>query len=330
MSAGRPASSSDRGVGEHLGTAEPPTPTQPESAEAPRLRPDTPSTGRASRERARRATTGPGRVGLRACDHQIGAFPDARRRVSRRTADHRSIALRSGTPPGCSPGPGLSWARRSRPGPPGARPPAPGRRRVDPVHLGASPSGAGWVGCPTGSCGCSGGRPRRGGTPVLDETAAVRVPLDWLWSRSRPRATAGSWGVISGIRTGATPLRLVSRSCGSWTCAALPQGVVRSDHPGAGLGCGGSGPQPVKWHPTGDGLVRNGRAPSRGRPPTQPHDSVVHPTRPLPQGDRVEANGREHARGPDPRGAPGGPGRERRAHRQRPDQTDPMDRHDRA
>ena len=62
--------------------------------------------------------------------------------------------------------------------------------------------------------------------------------------------------------------------------------------------------------------------PQSGRPSTQPQNSVVNPTRPAPQarGRRVPG---EHGRGRQRGRAPGGPSRERRAHRRLPDQADP-------
>jgi hypothetical protein len=74
------------------------------------------------------------------------------------------------------------WARRSRPGPPGARPVIRASRVVAPVRLTSSPCGGGWVGCTTVPWGCSGGRPRRGHRPVSTRPSC-RVPRDRLWSR---------------------------------------------------------------------------------------------------------------------------------------------------
>jgi hypothetical protein len=64
----------------------------------------------------------------------------------------------------------LPWARRSRPGPPGARRVIRASRVCPPVRLDPSPCEGGWVGCTTVPWGCVGGRPRRGHRPVFDET----------------------------------------------------------------------------------------------------------------------------------------------------------------
>jgi hypothetical protein len=69
-------------LGPHLGTAEPPA--QPVSVDAPRHRPGAPSTGRTTRERARRATAVPvGPVGAPVIV-KSARFPDAGRPLSRR------------------------------------------------------------------------------------------------------------------------------------------------------------------------------------------------------------------------------------------------------
>jgi hypothetical protein len=121
------------GLGEHLGTAEPPTPVQPVPVDTSRHRQQPPpSTGRATRERARRATRG--RAG------------ESQRAEPLITAP---VALRSAERPrGCGRVPGLSWARRCGPGSPASLA-SPGRRRVPAGSPQAPPHRGGWVGCTT-------------------------------------------------------------------------------------------------------------------------------------------------------------------------------------
>jgi hypothetical protein len=156
-----------------------------------------------------------------------------------------------------------------------------------------------------------------------------------------PLAAPGIWGVISGIETwadpgsrcvltGETPLQLVSPVLPIMDLArgALPLRWSGRDHPGAGLAVEGrdhSQSRSTRQQVSS----RTGVPPRRGRPPTQPHGTVVHPTQPPPEGDRVEATGATTREARTTRRAPGDPGRERRAHRQATDHTDPMDQHER-
>jgi hypothetical protein len=224
---------------------------------------------------------------------------------------------------------------------PGPHAPALGCRRARRFTSTPSPCGGGWVGCTTESCGCSGGRPRRGGTPVRDETAAVRVLRDWLWSRRRPLAIPGTWGVISGIGTWAAPLQLVCSDRGGTPAAGVPFPLIMNlrvgpapgvspDHPGAGLGVEGRDHSQSRG--TGsNGLLENGRAPASGTAAhaTPRFGSAPHPATPARRRSRGEP-----AEPPARPGSRGG----RRATRagngaptgRVPDQTDTMDRHDRA
>jgi hypothetical protein len=135
---------------------------------------------------------------------------------------------------------------------------------------------------------------------------------------SSPLATPGIWGVISGIGTWAAPLQLgggahAQRRCvltGEAPCSWCP---VPADH-GPGVGpCPWGGLASIiqekgwGWRvgttascvaPGRTVSSQTGLCPRRGRPPTQPHYSVVHPTQLPPQGNRVEATG-EHPRSPD-------------------------------
>ena len=189
------------GLGPHLGAAEPPA--HPVSGGAPRQRPGTPSTGRAARERARRRITRPGRAGRRACDHQVGAFPDAERRFHAAGHSPGRAAFRGNTPPGGAAGcRTLSWARRTRPriapGPPTSprlpayRSGSPRPRRLAGVAgLGARPNHVvARAAVPDAGARPSGTRPPRVGCHA---TGCGAVP--------RPLATPGTWGVISGIGT---------------------------------------------------------------------------------------------------------------------------------
>jgi hypothetical protein len=304
------------------------------SVDAARRRSDTPSTGCAGRERVRRAPQCPGWVARRACDRQVGAFPDAGRRVSRRAADHRlgRGAFRGTRPPGGAVGcRTLSWARRTRhrvaPGlAHSPRLPACSRRFTS----AASPCRGGWVGCTTGSCGCSGGRPRRGHRPVCDETTAVAC---YATGCGPVLATGRPWNLGCDQR---------NRDLGCTPAAGVPflliMGLCVGPVSGGGLAVVIQGRGWV-WRvgttasrvaPGRTVSSRSGVPPRRGRLPEQPHDSVVHPTQPPRQGEGGEGPAEPPTREARVRGrAPGDPGRERRAHRRVTDQTDPLDRHER-
>jgi hypothetical protein len=144
------------------------------------------------------------------------------------------------------------------------------------------PCGGGWVGCTTEPWGCVGGCPRLGGTPVLDETVAAGChatgcgpdpprpsPLpddrgERPWGRARGQVhDQQEWGTS---RRGA---------------AQVPIPLITPQLPGAASGRGrdhsqSSGTQ-IAVVSSGTGVP-----PRRGRPPEQPHDSVVHPTQPPP------------------------------------------------
>jgi hypothetical protein len=166
--------------------------------------------------------------------------------------------------------------------------------------------------------------PRRGQARCWG--AALTRPIIRTFGLSMADA-AGIWE--SKIAPGSTPGR---HSC-SWCPVPAGHGPARGpwpwglsgrDHPGAGLGCGGPGPQPVAWHPAATVSSKTAVPPRRGRPPTQPHDSVVHPTRPPPQGEGVEANRRNPTRGPEHGAGAGrpGPGTARPPAGNRPDRPD--------
>jgi hypothetical protein len=155
------------------------------------------------------------------------------------------------------------WARRSRPGPPGAAPrsgPRVGFRRcLGPVDL------RGWLGwvhnrtlglrgrpSPTGGDARS-RRDRRGSgatQPAVVPTLHTQ-PFSRMFEARPPRGWAAGRSVISRIGASAAGVQLRSRS---------------ADHGPASRGgqWARTGPQPVKWHPNRGGLVVNGRAPASG------------------------------------------------------------------
>jgi hypothetical protein len=83
-------------------------------------------------------------------------------------------------------------------------------------------------------------------------------------------------------------------------------------------------------HPAATDSSRTGVPPSRGRPPTQPQGTVMHqPSHPHEATGSRRTGGTTREARITGRG-PGGPSRERRAHRLAPDQTRSEDRQDRA
>jgi hypothetical protein len=140
--------------------------------------------------------------------------------------------------------------------------------------------------------------PDAGARPCRTRPPPVWVPLDWLWSRSRPLAAPGIWGVISGIGTCAAPPAAGAPILLITDLPAAPSlGWSGRDHPGEGWGVEGRDHSRLRSTRTAAVSSTTGVPPSRGRPPTQPQGSVVHPTQPPPQGNGVEVNRREpHAR----------------------------------
>jgi hypothetical protein len=229
---------------------------------------------------------------------------------------------------GCGRVPGLSWARRSRPGPPGAHPPAPAAVVFPPVHLNPRHMEVAGSGALPNPGVARATVPDAGARPCRTRPPPVWVPLDWLWSRSRPLAAPGIWGVISGIGTCAAPPAAGAPILLITDLPAAPSlGWSGRDHPGEGWGVEGRDHSRLRSTRTAAVSSRTGVPPSRGRPPTQPQGSVVHPTQPPPQGDGVEVNRREHARAPDHGAGTGrpGPGTARPPAAARPDSTRRID-----
>jgi hypothetical protein len=232
--------------------------------------------------------------------------------------------FRGTRPRGCGRVPGLSWARRSRPGPPGAHPPALGRRRVDPVHLARVPfwGWLGWVhyrimwlrGRPSPTRGhARPGRDHRN----LGATRLAVVP-------SSPTGRPGSLGRDQRNRDlSFIPAARVPAPADHGPARGPVPGWSRLDHPGEGLGVEGRDHSRLRGTHTGGGLVENGRAPQSGTAAHAPPGFGSAPNPASSARRRVEVNGREHRRGPDRGAGTGwpGPGTARPPAAARPDST---------
>jgi hypothetical protein len=124
-----------------------------------------------------------------------------------------------------------------------------------------------------------------------------RVPRDWLWSRpSTPQPF--SWMITARPLQGQGPTRrsMISRtgtsaagvsprsehtSCRGAGQVPIPR--ITSEIPGVARGDDGTTARCVA--PGRTVSSRTGVPPRRGRPPEQPHDSVVHPTQPPRHGE---------------------------------------------
>jgi hypothetical protein len=104
----------------------------------------------------------------------------------------------------------LPGARRSRPGTPGRTSTRPGLPRAPPDRLDPRPGDVAGVGFTTESCGCVGGRPRRGGTPVYDERVlpgATRLAV----VPPHPRRSISDGRLESNPRIGVEGVLVISR-----------------------------------------------------------------------------------------------------------------------
>ncbi len=221
--------------------------------------------------------------------------------------------------------PGLSWARRSRPGQPGSR---------DSPRLPACRSGlprpcpllgvAGWGALPNHVVARAavpdwGARPFRTGPPRCGCQLTGCGPVLAQWP---PRESGRDQRD-----------RDLSCTPCSWRPDPADHGPARGPCPRGGFasiirekGWGVEGRNHSQLRGTRTAAVssRTGVPPSRGRPSEQPEGSVVHPTRPPPQGEGVEANRRNPTRGPEHGAGAGrpGPGTARPPAGNRPDRPD--------
>jgi hypothetical protein len=132
------------------------------------------------------------------------------------------------------------------------------------------------------------------------------------WSRQRPwtpdtgRSARRSRADGRNRRSSSDHFPLIATSSPGWRprqirqharrAARIPTPLITPQIP-RGWPAGEDGTTASQVAPT-PAVVSSGTGvpPRRGRPPEQPHDSVVHPTQPPPEGDRVEVNRREHDR----------------------------------
>jgi hypothetical protein len=183
----------------------------------------------------------------------------------RATADHRlGRGAFRGTRSGVGRVLGLSWARRSRPGPPGAHPSAPAAGVLSPVHLDRV-AFWGWLGGVHYRIMGLLGRP-------YPTRAHARTRRDRRGSGARRLAVvpssplAAPWilGVIGGIGTWAAPR--------SWCPVPAGHGPARGPCPWGGLAViirergwvWRVGTTAGRVAPGSDGLVANRRAPASG------------------------------------------------------------------
>jgi hypothetical protein len=168
-----------------------------------------------------------------------------------------------------------------------------------------------------------GGRPRPGGTPVRGRDRRGREPRNRLGSRSRPRPSQEPRGMTRPGATGRHPHRSCPVSADHKAARTRCLGRSRRGLPGR-AGDRGSAPPPVARNPAATGSSTTGVPPRRGRPSTQPARSVVNPTGPPTQVSGSRRTGLVTTAAWTGGRAPGGPSRERRAHRSptRPDRPD--------
>jgi hypothetical protein len=163
-------------------------------------------------------------------------------------------------------------ARRSWRGCPPFEPPP---RRVPRNAVGRSSTG--FVGAIPGS----GGRPRLGGTPVLDETVPARCPRNWPWSRFHPRDAAHSQDRCE------WDMNCIHAVYELHPCGLCPDSADHGDHFTPGLAL--ISPRRSGCHPAqkrnhkqsrrraaAAGSSQTGVPPSRGRLSAQPRGSVVN------------------------------------------------------
>jgi hypothetical protein len=214
--------------------------------------------------------------------------------------------------PGRSGRVGLRWARRSRLGRPGARPPS--RLLLSFRRFASAPRLCRWPGWvhyrPLGWRGRP--SPTRG-TPVLDEPVAAGCHA--TGGGADPRSPAPSWQVTARPPQAPGPCGPVSSGNVTGTHRAAHARSGRIMHSGSWDGrdrernhSRSRGTRPQRSRP------RTGVPPRRGRPPAQPQGSVVPPTQPPRAGVGVDANRIDSTTAQDRCGRPGGPSRERRAH----------------